>query len=256
MNHDRPVVFLVNHGQNVVRVRVDAVHFALERDGFVFVNLRGSAVEGVEVRRASQTLHGGFTDVPDCKVRVQRHGELERFRTGVPHGQTRVHLVPVEPRFEGGDEIVRPQRFRGVGRDEPHRDVSAVLVAVGRRVHELPLLVPREAVLLRERAEVGELGEAQGYAPADGLGGLEHRLRREEDYVLASRVAPRRDVRAVPVHLGGAPGGAAQARARQVTLQRAKSGGRHGRPRKREVNTTKARSRSVVQSTRRSDKYQ
>ena len=54
----------------------------------------------------------------------------------------------------------------------------------------MPLLVPREAVLLRERAEVGELGEAQGYAPADGLGGLEHRLRREEDYVLAIRVAP------------------------------------------------------------------
>ena len=85
--------------------------------------------------------------------------------------------------------------------------------------------------LLRERAEVGELGEAQGDASADGLGGLENRPRREEDYVLALRVTPRRDVRAVPVHLGGAPGGAAQARARQATLKRRRPGGRHGRPR-------------------------
>jgi hypothetical protein len=29
----------------------------------------------------------------------------------------------------------------------------------------LPLLVPREAVLLRERAEVGELGESTGVCP-------------------------------------------------------------------------------------------
>jgi hypothetical protein len=214
---------------------VDAVDFALENHGFVRIRLLDASVEGVEVARVFQPNHGGARDVPDREVRVQRHGELERRRIGVSHGQARVHLVPHEPRSEGGDELVRPRRAGSVGSDEPHRDVRAILVAVVRRVDVLPLLVPREPVLLRERAEVGELGEAQGDASADGLGGLEHRPRREEDYVLALRVTPRRDVRAVPVHLGGAPGGAAQARARQATLQRRRPDGCHGRPRKREV---------------------